>query len=227
MQPINLLLFVSITTYIQVSWAAPNEHCPPLGPVLPPPTHASSSPAVASSVSTLQRFLDVYTAQFNHSAVAIGLNSIHEKDYILEYAYSPPNRNARGVQEVNSDSVFRIASVSKIFPVLGLLRLHGVSLDDPVTKYRAKPHLDYSLRRNYSWGSGITFVRYWCRHFWAVQMAWVFQTATGQCFLNDLANGLRSSSHFPQTLFTRTRDSPFSVCIRVCHKQVFQGLCAA
>ncbi|VBB76563.1 Putative protein of unknown function [Podospora comata] len=135
MQPINLLLFVSITTYIRVSWAAPNEHCPPLGPVLPPPTHASSSPAVASSVATLQRFLDVYTAQFNHSAVAIGLKSIHENDYILQYAYSPPNRDARGVQEVNSDTVFRIASVSKIFPVLGLLRLHGVSLDDPVTKY--------------------------------------------------------------------------------------------
>lgn len=69
------------------------------------------------------------------SALAVGVKSIHEDKLLLEYAYTPPNVDPRGVQKVDSDTVFRLASASKVFPVLALLQINGVDLNDPVTKY--------------------------------------------------------------------------------------------
>ena len=73
----------------------------------------------------------------NTSAIAIGVKSIHEENLLLEWAFTPPEefRDPRGVQEVDSDTVFRLASLSKVFPVLGVLLQNGVSIEDPVTKY--------------------------------------------------------------------------------------------
>ncbi|KAK4160896.1 beta-lactamase/transpeptidase-like protein [Cladorrhinum sp. PSN259] len=132
---VNFTLLTALAAKFTVSWAALNGHCPPLGPVLPPPLSPSTNPAVAASVAAFQQLMDGFTAQYNQSAVAIGLKSIHEDKYLVEYAFTPPIRDSRGSQQVDSNTVFRIASVSKIFPVLAILKLHNVSLDDPVTKY--------------------------------------------------------------------------------------------
>jgi CubicO group peptidase (beta-lactamase class C family) len=77
------------------------------------------------------------TASYNASAVAVGVKSIHEPDLLFEYYYTPPNKDKRGAQKVDSDTVFRLGSLTKVFPVLALLKLKdmGVSLDDPITKY--------------------------------------------------------------------------------------------
>lgn len=121
--------------------AALDGHCPPLGPVLPAPTAPSSNPAVQSAVAKAMTLLDDMTAGFNGSALAVGVKSIHEDNLLLEYSYTPPNVDPRGVQKVDSDTVFRLASASKVFPVLALLQLSGVDLNDPVTKYL--PQLRY------------------------------------------------------------------------------------
>lgn len=112
-------------------------HCPPLGPVLPQPTQPSTHQAVPLATAALKDALDKLTASFNGSALAIGVKSIHESNLLFEYAYTPPIRDPRGVQKVDSDTIFRLGSLTKVFPMLALLKLHdrGVSLDDPVTKY--------------------------------------------------------------------------------------------
>ncbi|GAB1317827.1 Beta-lactamase 2 [Madurella fahalii] len=112
-------------------------HCPPLGPVLPQPTQPSTHRAVPSAATALSDVLEQFTASFNSSAVAIGVKSIHESNLLFEYAYTPPIMDPRSVQKVDSDTVFRLGSLTKVFPVLALLKLHdkGVSLDDPITKY--------------------------------------------------------------------------------------------
>lgn len=117
--------------------AALDGHCPPLGPVLPPPTQPSKHEAVPAAANALRDFLDNETSFYNDSAVAIGVKSIHEDSLLFEYAYTPPNRDKRGVQKVDSDTVFRLGSLTKVFSVLSLLKLkdRGVSLDDPITKY--------------------------------------------------------------------------------------------
>ena len=119
------------------AFAALNGHCPPLGPVLPTPKQPSKHEAVPVAAAALQDILNQMTSTYNTTAVAIGVKSIHETDLLFEYTYTPPNKDKKGVRKVDSDTIFRLGSLTKVFPVLALLKLkdHGVSLDDPITKY--------------------------------------------------------------------------------------------
>ncbi|KAH7267759.1 beta-lactamase/transpeptidase-like protein [Fusarium redolens] len=69
------------------------------------------------------------------NVISIAIKSTYEDDYLLEFASTPPKVDLRGVDKVDSDTVFRLASLSKVFPVLALLKLHKVDFDDVVTKY--------------------------------------------------------------------------------------------
>lgn len=139
MQRLLNLGSLALSFYSLGALAALDGHCPPLGPVLPAPIHPSDDPAVQSAITAFKALMEenVKTAVLNTSAIAIGVKSIHEDDLLLEWAFTPPEefRDPRGVQEVNSDTVFRLASLSKLFPVLGVLLQKGVSIEDPVTKY--------------------------------------------------------------------------------------------
>ncbi|KAI8657861.1 Beta-lactamase domain-containing protein [Fusarium keratoplasticum] len=115
--------------------AAKNNHCPPLGPVLPAPTSPSTNNAVKTAVKTLTEGLKALTGSFNNTAMSIGMVSLHEDEPILNLHHTPANLDARGVKEVDAHTVYRIGSVSKAFTVLAALKLSGVRMDDPVTKY--------------------------------------------------------------------------------------------
>ena len=112
-------------------------HCPPLGPVLPAPTQPSADPAVQSAIAAFKTLMEEKVQVASTSAIAIGVKSVHEEELLLEWSFTPPEefRDPRGVQEVDSDTVFRLASLSKVFPVLGVLLQNGVRIEDPVTKY--------------------------------------------------------------------------------------------
>ncbi|KAH6869181.1 beta-lactamase/transpeptidase-like protein [Thelonectria olida] len=68
-------------------------------------------------------------------SLSLGVLSIHEAAPMFEFHHSPPNSDPRGVSEVNSNTVYRLASMTKLFTVLGVLRIESISLEDPVTKY--------------------------------------------------------------------------------------------
>ncbi|KAI3577493.1 beta-lactamase/transpeptidase-like protein [Fusarium oxysporum f. sp. albedinis] len=87
--------------------------------------------------SQLSRTADAILLPRNHdiSLLPIAIKSTYEDDYLLEFANTPPKVDPRGVNRVDSDTVFRLASLSKVFPVLALLKLHKVDFDDAVTKY--------------------------------------------------------------------------------------------
>lgn len=134
-----ILGLLGLSSHASTVLAARDGHCPPLGAVLPAPTKPGAYPAVESAVSAFKAMMDeiAQSAPLNTSAMAIGVKSIHEETPLLEWTFTPPEefRDPRGVQEVDLDTVFRIASVSKVFPVLGVLLQHGVSTEDAVTKY--------------------------------------------------------------------------------------------
>ncbi|KAL6923028.1 hypothetical protein FSST1_000302 [Fusarium sambucinum] len=127
--------YLYFSLFLGTSLAARGGHCPPLGPVLPPPLHPSTHPSVKSAIQNIQDLFDSATSDLVNSSVAVAIKSANEDDYMFEFASTPPNVDPRGVDEVDSDTVFRMASLSKVFPVLALLRLHKVNFDDRVTKY--------------------------------------------------------------------------------------------
>jgi CubicO group peptidase (beta-lactamase class C family) len=116
------------------AWAALDGLCPPLGAVLPAPKAPGSNLHVQAAVVQLREALRNITASFNSSAVSFAVQSIHEAEPFLEYHYTPPEFG-NGVKAVDSNSVYRLASTSKLFPVLAVLKTEGMYLDDPITKY--------------------------------------------------------------------------------------------
>ncbi|KAF9770698.1 hypothetical protein IL306_011698 [Fusarium sp. DS 682] len=133
MKRLQYYLFTSL--FVGTSLAVRGGHCPPLGPVLPAPLHPFTHSSVKAAVASIQERLEAVTAPFNESSVAVAIKSTYEDEYLLEFASTPPKVDPRGVDEVDSDTVFRLASLSKVFPVLALLKLHKVDFDDRVTKY--------------------------------------------------------------------------------------------
>ncbi|KAF4466945.1 beta-lactamase 2 [Fusarium albosuccineum] len=118
-----------------VAQAASNGYCPPLGPVLPPPTSPSTYPTYGTAADELIAKLKELTSSFNSSAVSIGVRSVHEATPLFEFHHSPPESDPAGVSVVDSDTVYRLASMTKLFTVLGVLRIESISFEDPITKY--------------------------------------------------------------------------------------------
>ncbi|WJG34905.1 beta-lactamase/transpeptidase-like protein [Fusarium oxysporum Fo47] len=99
--------------------------------VLPPRNHDLTLQDLdVCLASALQRSMEPHV-----NVISIAIKSTYEDDYLLEFANTPPKVDPRGVNKVDSDTVFRLASLSKVFPVLALLKLHKVDFDDAVTKY--------------------------------------------------------------------------------------------
>jgi CubicO group peptidase (beta-lactamase class C family) len=115
--------------------AAVDGLCPILGAVLPAPAKPNSHPAVGASVELLKGSIEKLVGGLNKSAVSVSIKSIHESSPLFDFHYTPPTLDPRGTQKVNGDSIYRLGSISKIFPVLALLKLDGVSLEDKITKY--------------------------------------------------------------------------------------------
>lgn len=110
-------------------------HCPPLGAVLPAPHSPSTNDKVKQAVQGLDQAMGKLTASLNFSAMSISVKSVHEKAKLFSKSYTPPTVDARSATKIDSDTVFRVGSVSKLFTMLGVLKLPGIDLNDPVTKF--------------------------------------------------------------------------------------------
>ncbi|KAL4895173.1 beta-lactamase/transpeptidase-like protein [Aspergillus ambiguus] len=112
-------------------------NCPPLGAVLPPPKRPSSSTAVKEVLAqfeTLQKEAGALLG--NATGLSVSIASAYEDEVLGNLSYTPQLFNESGVHKVDGNTVFRIASVSKVMTVLGLLMLGDkISFSDPVTKY--------------------------------------------------------------------------------------------
>ncbi|KAF5024368.1 hypothetical protein F66182_3555 [Fusarium sp. NRRL 66182] len=109
--------------------------CPPLGPVFPAPQAPGESQLVQRAAAALKAGLDESIgALFNTSGLSIGVKSIHEDEPLFSYHVTPPNPG-QGTKEIDEDTVFRIASASKLITVLAALLSDKVDLEASVLKY--------------------------------------------------------------------------------------------
>lgn len=126
---------VLTTSTLIFSALAAAKVCPPQGAVLPAPRAPHSSPAVKKAAEGLKATLDKRLESFQASGISIGVKSIYEDEPLFEYNLTPEIAEDIGTDKIDSDSIFRVGSLSKLVPVLGVLQLNGVNLDDSILEY--------------------------------------------------------------------------------------------
>ncbi|GJC84593.1 beta-lactamase-like protein sdnR [Colletotrichum liriopes] len=129
------LTLVATATLAALTAATPYQ-CPPLGAVLPKAKSPSTHPSVRAAVSAFIAALEAETATFNGSAVSIGVKSALEDEPLVDFHFTPRDRDQLGAQVVDKHTVYRLASVSKLFTVLAVLQKGDViGWEDSVAKF--------------------------------------------------------------------------------------------
>jgi CubicO group peptidase (beta-lactamase class C family) len=110
--------------------------CSPTGPVLPP---APIPPEIFSGIkSQLDEISKRTENPFNATVNSFSVVATSKDDTVFSYFHTAPDRNATGKQSLDRDTVYRVASVTRVFTVLALHLQHQTNLDDPITKYIAE-----------------------------------------------------------------------------------------
>ncbi|KAI0904567.1 beta-lactamase/transpeptidase-like protein [Ustulina deusta] len=115
--------------------AARDGLCPPLGPVMPIPINPSSHEPVQDAIRFATDRFQNLTAAFNTTGLSIAVKSIHETSPMLELHHTPPVLDGTGTAAVNSETIYRIGSISKVFAPLSILTQGKMKMEDPITKY--------------------------------------------------------------------------------------------
>ncbi|PTB35757.1 uncharacterized protein TrAFT101_010603 [Trichoderma asperellum] len=110
--------------------------CPPLGAVLPPPQAPSNNEAVKWANQKLKSRIDSsFSSKLNTSGISIMVKSIHEDEPLFSYHFTPPVLSDIGTAAIDDKTIFRVGSLSKIFPALAALQSTSIQLDDSVLEY--------------------------------------------------------------------------------------------
>ncbi|KAL6788831.1 beta-lactamase/transpeptidase-like protein [Trichoderma sp. SZMC 28012] len=110
--------------------------CPPLGIVLPPAQAPSSNEAVTTATKKLTAILESkFSSQLNSSGISLVVKSTHEDVPLFTYHFTPPVLSGIGTTAINENTIFRVGSLSKLFPALAALQTSSIHMDDLVLKY--------------------------------------------------------------------------------------------
>ncbi|KAI9172555.1 Beta-lactamase-like protein [Paramyrothecium foliicola] len=109
-------------------------HCPPTGPALPPPRVAPSFDPL-SLTQHLDSLLQNGTVPWNVSTTSFSIELTSSEHSFFEYHQTAALRDPRAVGQVDSNTVYRVASIAKVFNVLLLLLNAHEDLEAPVSRY--------------------------------------------------------------------------------------------
>ena len=129
-------LFTALPSATLVFQAAAQNYCSPLGPILPAARLTSSNDVVTKIIQGILSELHEQTQSLNASALSINIKSTYETTPLLNFHHTLPFFNSKGTHKVDINTVYRVASISKVYTVLAILQLEDkINLSDPVTKY--------------------------------------------------------------------------------------------
>ncbi|KAK1238882.1 hypothetical protein MKX08_005943 [Trichoderma sp. CBMAI-0020] len=110
--------------------------CPPLGAILAPPQAPSQNEAVKLASQKLKSTIDSrFSSKLNSSGISIMVKSIHEDGPLFSYHFTPPVLSNIGTGSIDDNTIFRVGSLSKIFPALAALQSKSIHMDDSVLEY--------------------------------------------------------------------------------------------
>ncbi|OCK78310.1 beta-lactamase/transpeptidase-like protein [Lepidopterella palustris CBS 459.81] len=138
-------------------------------PAFPPPDLKSDDPILCKAFASINAALLIAIAspEYSTAAYSIEVTSSKESLWSAHHTAQDRNKSRPSVDRVDGDSLYRIASITKTFTVLGILYQHAagnLSLDDSVDTYVAElqgkqngsiPWKDITLRSLASQLSGI------------------------------------------------------------------------
>ncbi|KAF9731995.1 hypothetical protein PMIN06_000220 [Paraphaeosphaeria minitans] len=136
---------------------------------LPPPEYDQDHPILKDALTTLHDVLTIALGDPKYNSTSISIEVTSSKESLWEFHHTARARNASrpDIPHVDGSALYRIASITKAFTVLGLLQQHAagnISLDDSVEKYLTElkgpqngtlPWKDITLRSLASQLSGI------------------------------------------------------------------------
>lgn len=118
------------------------QSCPPFTPNLPISGPLAGNPAITEGIQNISTLIDaILSNNFisdNDTSFSVDIYSLHDGGSLFTYHYSAPNlpNAVEGVTAVDSNTIYRIGSISKVFTVYTYLASSGdVSWNEPVTKY--------------------------------------------------------------------------------------------
>lgn len=123
---------------------AQSTPCPLAGAVYPVPSQLSQSDAFAKANQTFNDELvqafksdSIYGALTYNASFSINIYSLHEQESLLTHHFSAPELPSEsGVKKVDSDTIYRLGSISKLFTTYIYLANAGFEgWNDPITKY--------------------------------------------------------------------------------------------
>jgi len=142
-----ILPFIS-TLFLVQSATANTSLCPLLGPDFPPPRNFSQNAGFLDTLNSFSNTIQQVLSNSDYSSYghfdstnntfSINIFSTFLDDPVYKYHYTAPrfSNGSIGAKTVDGDTVFRVASISKLFTVFALLIEKGdANLNDPVTKY--------------------------------------------------------------------------------------------
>jgi CubicO group peptidase (beta-lactamase class C family) len=138
--PLRLLAFATFfAQHLPLSQA---QACPPFTPNLPISRPLAGTAAIAATIQNITGLIDAVLAEGlisdNDTSFSVDIYSLHDGGSLFTYHYSAPNLQhaTEGVTSVDSNSIYRIGSISKVFTVYTYLASSGdISWNEPVTKY--------------------------------------------------------------------------------------------
>ncbi|KAK6066809.1 Beta-lactamase-like protein-like protein 2 [Seiridium cupressi] len=126
--------FALVATFA-LQHATAKHYCPPAGPVLPAARAPSTHKVVQEGVADLLRALETYSGYLPHTAMSVSAKSLHETKPFASIQITPSGGlNTSGTVDITDETVYRVSSISKIFPVYALLQL-SVNFEVPITTY--------------------------------------------------------------------------------------------
>lgn len=151
--------FLSISILAFTVSATKPAYCPLLGPVFPSIDSFSHTREAVTVAKQIEAKLEQASRNGNlTNSVSLQIFSSEDRKSFFKFSHSASvTTNAtHGVRKVTEDSVFRIASNSKLWTMyLLMIKTHGDALNHPVTKYvpalkNASKHLELNAtERNY------------------------------------------------------------------------------
>ena len=133
--------------------------------ILPDPVADSLFyPALPSEIQqnfdSISRKINTLLLSSNHSNVGVYFNYVYDQEMIYSNSFGNIDRNDPSLGPPKNDSIFCIASITKVFTDLMLFQLdfnNILSMNDPITKYKISQNFNPKYPPNCQSNVNVTF----------------------------------------------------------------------